>query len=348
MNNRRTLSRQDYTVGWICALPTEMAASEAMLDEVHNPVAQDSFDHNSYTLGRIRGHNIVMMCLPAGGTGTVSAARAATRMTNSFRALRFGLMVGIGGGVPSKEKDIRLGDVVVSHPDARSGGVLQYDFGKTVQEGRFMQTGTLDKPPEALRAALARLQAKHIRQDPGFVQYLVDIAANHPKMAAGFAHPGADNDVLYDGLYDHPEGHGTCVACDPGRKVSRAPRGSADPVIHLGLIASGNQVMRHGATRDRLRREMGIDCFEMEAAGLMDGFPCLVIRGICDYADSHKNKGWQPYAAATAAAYAKELLDTVSRDAVTDTPVAPDTTPVTPETTAGPRSCPGEEPCPLL
>jgi nucleoside phosphorylase len=52
-------------------------------------------------------------------------------------------------------------------------------------------------------------------------------------------------------------------------------------------------------------------CFEMEAAGLMNSFPCLVIRGICDYADSHKNKQWQPHAAGTAAAYAKEVLSVI-------------------------------------
>jgi len=61
-------------------------------------------------------------------------------------------------------------------------------------------------------------------------------------------------------------------------------------------------------TRDQLRKDLGVLCVEMEAAGLMDEFPCLVIRGICDYADSRKNKKWQPYAAATAAGYAKELL----------------------------------------
>jgi nucleoside phosphorylase len=52
----------------------------------------------------------------------------------------------------------------------------------------------------------------------------------------------------------------------------------------------------------------------MEAAGLMNSFPCLVIRGICDYADSHKDDLWQRYAAATAAAYAKELLIYVSTE----------------------------------
>jgi nucleoside phosphorylase len=101
--------------------------------------------------------------------------------------------------------------------------------------------------------------------------------------------------------------------------VDRESRDSDVPIIHYGLLASGNQVMRHGFTRDRLRRELDVLCFEMEAAGLMDGFPCLVVQGICDYSDSHKNKRWQPYAAATAAAYAKDLLSVISRQQVTVT-----------------------------
>ncbi|KAL2012539.1 hypothetical protein VTN00DRAFT_64 [Thermoascus crustaceus] len=80
--------------------------------------------------------------------------------------------------------------------------------------------------------------------------------------------------------------------------------------------------MKHGRTRDKLAQELGILCFEMEAAGLMDNFPCLVIRGICDYADSHKNKIWQEYAAATAAAYAKELLSVIHTNQILETPVA--------------------------
>ena len=62
----------------------------------------------------------------------------------------------------------------------------------------------------------------------------------------------------------------------------------------------------------------------MEAAGLMDNFPCLVIRGICDYSDAHKNKKWQPYAAATAAAYAKELLGVIHPVQVDKTPSTAD------------------------
>ena len=66
--------------------------------------------------------------------------------------------------------------------------------------------------------------------------------------------------------------------------------------------------MKDAILRDKLAREQGVLCFEMEAAGIMNRFPCLVIRGICDYCDSHKNKQWQGYAAMTAAAYTKELL----------------------------------------
>lgn len=108
--------------------------------------------------------------------------------------------------------------------------------------------------------------------------------------------------------------------------MHREPRTSEDPFIHYGLIASGDQVMRDGATRERLRRELDVLCFEMEAAGLMDDFPCLVVRGICDYADSHKNKQWQGYAAAAAAAYAKELLSVVPGNLVVSTRTAIETT----------------------
>ena len=112
----------------------------------------------------------------------------------------------------------------------------------------------------------------------------------------------------------------TCDNCEISGQVTRPVRDRHDPVIHYGLIASGNQVIKHGGTRDKLGRELGILCFEMEAAGLMDNFPCPVIRGICDYADSHKNKQWQGYAAATAAAYAKELPSVIHPNQVEETP----------------------------
>jgi nucleoside phosphorylase len=115
-----------------------------------------------------------------------------------------------------------------------------------------------------------------------------------------------------------------CTACEKGNLIQR-PDDRHDPtipVIHYGLIASGNQVMKDGALREKCREELGILCFEMEAAGLMDSFPCLVIRGISNYSDSHMNDRWKMYAAATAATYAKELLVTMPISDVDRTPTA--------------------------
>lgn len=103
--------------------------------------------------------------------------------------------------------------------------------------------------------------------------------------------------------------------------MERITREETEPVIHYGLIASGNQVMRHGITREKLRKKHGMLCFKMEAAGLMNNFPCLVIRGICDYSNTHKNKRWQHYAAAVTAAYAKEHLGVIATVQVEQTEI---------------------------
>ncbi|KAF3287435.1 hypothetical protein TWF970_007160 [Orbilia oligospora] len=125
-------SRDDYTVGWICAIPLEMAAARAMLDNIHVELPNQEDDRNAYTFGELSGHYVVIACLPFGTYGTTSAALVASQMRSSFPSVRFYLMVGIGGGVPSEAVDIRLGDIVVSRPTGRYSGVLQYDFGKAV------------------------------------------------------------------------------------------------------------------------------------------------------------------------------------------------------------------------
>lgn len=299
---KRCLKIEDYTVGWISALSIELAAAVEMLDEEHQSLPHLS-DSNIYTLGRIGKHNVVIACLPAGQMGTNSAATVAIQMKLRFTSMKFGLMVGIGGGVPSKESDIRLGDVVVSQPYMQHGGVVQYDFGKTGVEGHFTRTGSLNTPPTVLLSALAKLRSDYERGIVKLQKHL-SFFARLPK----FAYQGADFDVLYNASYNHV-GEEACNECSKEEVVRRVPRENTEPSLHFGLIASGNQVMKDGVTRDRLRTELGgILCFEMEAAGLMNSFPCLVIRGICDYADSHKHSEWQAYAAATAAACAKELL----------------------------------------
>lgn len=222
-------------------------------------------------------------------------------------------MVGIGGGVPSETDDIRLGDIIVSKPGPDNGGVVQYDFGKTIRENRFIRTGSLNKPPTALLTALSTVQAKHKAAKYGYIEYLSTIPE---PLQQEFSRPGTDKDRLFAANYDHVGNNPTCDHCDPEMVKKRAPRASPVPRVFYGTIASANQVMRLGAIRDKRAEECKALCFEMEAAGLMDDFPCVVIRGICDYADSHKNKQWQPYAAYTAATYAKELLSVIASEAV--------------------------------
>ncbi|KAJ4984272.1 hypothetical protein SVAN01_10241 [Stagonosporopsis vannaccii] len=299
------LSREKYTVGWVCALPVELAAAQEMLDEEHVTHASDAHDTNIYTCGSIGEHNVVTACLPNGRIGTNSAAAVAAQMQSAFTSIQFGLMVGIGGGVPSEEVDIRLGDVVVSSPHETHGGVVQYDMGKTVPGG-LERTGSLNAPPTILLNAVANLQAKHIRRKGTLQAHVSRIEA-----VAGFERNAAGPDVLFKATYDHIGGR-TCNGCSSSHMEYRRTR-APEVSVYYGTIASGNQIMRSAAERDRVSAELGggILCFEMEAAGLMNSFPCIVVRGICDYADSHKNKRWQPYAAGTAAAYAKELLTTI-------------------------------------
>ena len=153
---------QAYTIGWICALTTESVAARAFLDEEHDgPSHIAQHDNNSYVLGRIGSHNVVIAVLPDGDYGTSSAAAVARDMLHSFPYVRIGLMVGIGGGAPSSRHDIRLGDVVVSSRDGSKGGVFQYDFGKTIQNQAFEETSFLDQPPMVLRTAVSTLKGTY-------------------------------------------------------------------------------------------------------------------------------------------------------------------------------------------
>ncbi|PYH77605.1 purine and uridine phosphorylase [Aspergillus uvarum CBS 121591] len=297
---------EDYAIGWICALPVELAAAQAMLQEAHPRLPAGWNDPNNYLFGSIGMHNVIITSLPAGVYGTTSAATVAAHMQASFPHLKFFLMVGIGGGVPSEDADLRLGDIVVSKPKLGYGGVVQYDYGKAMADGSFQVTGALNKPPQALLATLARLEAEDMVNGSQIVRHLENMVTRYPHMSL-FTRPEED-DILFEADYVHPVPTADCSECDHARALKRLCRASDAPRVHCGLIASGNSVMKDAMARDKLAQSLGIICFEMEAAGLMDSFPCLTIRGVCDYADSHKNKTWQSYAAATAAAYAKELL----------------------------------------
>jgi nucleoside phosphorylase/tetratricopeptide (TPR) repeat protein len=301
----------DYTVAWICALPLEATAARTMLDKTHAPPPRIA-DPNAYDFGELNGHHIVIAYLPNGVYGTVSAATVTSRMRLTFPRLQLGLMVGIGGGVPSESHDIRLGDVVVSKPGKKHGGVIQYDYGQAVQGGQFEQTGVLNQPPQALLTHMTWLESKHITGAEDAILQLVSVVLERdPSIREGFSAPEQHTDLFFHSSYRHVDKKQDCESCDKEQLVNRQPRDTKAPFIHYGLIASGNQVMKDSETRDRLAQQYGILCFEMEAAGLANELPTIVIRGICDYCDSHKHRKWQGYAALTAAAYVRLMLLTI-------------------------------------
>jgi nucleoside phosphorylase len=135
-------------------------------------------------------------------------------------------------------------------------------------------------------------------------------------MRREYKRPDPEGDRLYQSQVVHPlineaSCAGSCGDDDPSKLTLRRKRTEDEDnlAVHYGLIASGNRLIQDALLRDALIAEKGILCFETEAAGLVNHFPCLVIRGICDYADTHnKYEEWQGYAAMAAAAYAKDLL----------------------------------------
>lgn len=314
-----TVGHKEYTVGWICAISCEYVAAQAFLDEEHgNPECVSKNDNNVYTLGRVWNHNVVIAGLPQGEYGIAAAAGVARDMLHSFPNIRIGVMVGIGGGAPSQKHDIRLGDVVVSAPRTGYGGLFQYDFGKTIQNEKFQTTGFLNQPPSLLRAAVTDIEAQYERKGHHLKEAINGVLERWPRLQRKYKRPDQSGDRLYRSDVIHPSNEErrceTVCGSDLTKLVSRPQRNDDenDIVVHYGLIASANQLMKDALVRDKLTMEKDVLCFEMEAAGLMNHFPCLVIRGICDYSDSHKNKEWQGYAAMAAAAYAKDLLCRIS------------------------------------
>ncbi|KAJ9296780.1 hypothetical protein DTO271G3_4979 [Paecilomyces variotii] len=306
-------SANKYKIGIVCALHIELKAIRSLFDETHsNVVIAD--DRNCYALGRMGGHNVVAVCLPLGLYGTNAATDVISNMRRSFPSLNLCLLAGIGAGVPSTKNDIRLGDVVVSTPSGRYSGVLPYDMIKSLELGVSRLNGYLCPPPQTLMCAISELESDPSLSPTPLDEFLKEIQERNPQ----YKYPGADNDQLFTPEYIHPNEHETCERCDSTYLVRRTRRSSDQPRIFYGLIASGNRLMRSASERDKLGREHNVLCFEMEAAGVMNTFPCLIIRGICDYADSHKNKTWQEYASATAAAYAKLLLSRVRTSSATE------------------------------
>lgn len=281
----------------------------AMLDDLHASLPASSYDDNIYSLGSIGEHNVVIACRPIGQFGIRAAVvTTAAKMISTFPLIKFVLMVGIGGGVPP---NVRLGDVVVGTPNGQFPCVVQWD-------DSILQTGSLIDTPPLLLTALSKIEAMHRLVGSRIPEYLERLRQDAPRLASRYLKSDSLQDMLFEANYSHVKFHdddgekeqAKCGFCDETMTIEREPRGM---LVHYGLIASSHREVKNAAIRDELNREFGenILCIDTEVAGLTNNFPCLVIRGICDYADSHKNKDWQGHATIVAAAYAKELLQYV-------------------------------------
>ncbi|GLA66471.1 hypothetical protein AtubIFM54640_009049 [Aspergillus tubingensis] len=339
-----------YTIAYITALPKEQTAVLATLDIIHNQhIPTPVSDKNTYTLGSIPPHNIVLTCLPT--MGTTSAASAVTSLLHTFPSIRFALLVGVAGGVP--RNGVRLGDVVVSVPVSGGyGGVVGWDRGMLVGDGRVVLSqdgGGLGVREEfgvglGVKKVLDRLRRNSEMVARKINGCLDDVEERFPRLVPRWTRCDGLRDPLLERwwVYSHlcllvwvlwkvvvagvvgllglwgleMMGVGFGFEGNVGKEkmMIAGEKKGRNVHVHYGLIASGNFVVKDAKARDALNKgfEGGILCVEMEAAGVMDLVPCIVVRGICDYADSGKNKDWQEYAAMVAAAYARVLLESLS------------------------------------
>ncbi len=297
-----------YRLAIVTALPKEFAAVEVMLDQ-HDDITIPG-DSGRYTVGNIGPHPVVVTLLPKMGNNPATAV--SSNLLRSFPTISDILMVGIAGGVPdpnNAENHVRLGDIVVS----MDAGVMQFDLGKLEQVVRKREPPhahftirATDPPPSArLQQAVRLLEARRIRGEQPWEQYITRATA-----LENAVRPPKTKDILYD-------------SHDPSKIIPHpkdATRVSRQPKLHYGLIGSSNMLLKEPKLRDRLRDEYNVRAIEMEGSGIatatwMSGNTgYLLIRGICDYCDSHKNDMWQGYAAAVAAAYARALIESIPMD----------------------------------
>lgn len=198
-------------------------------------------------------------------------------------------------------RDIRLGDILVALPEGEIAALVAYDLGKETTSDGFqaLRLGyALANPDPVVRSAIGSIKLRNNSQL--FLQHY-EAMKDEEHDGGNFRDPGQDRDMLYETAEDGTE-----------KLVNRLPRVASQRTrVWYGPIGSGEKLLKNASKRDELRDKYNIIGLEMEAAGTMNRFPVGVIRGVCDYGDMHKNKEWQPYAAAMAAAYAKAILNEI-------------------------------------
>ena len=281
---------EEITVAWICPLAVEGQAALLMLDEFYDEIPQRKHGQSlQYIMGRMCDQDIVIVRFPEGEVGIGVSGSVIGEMTQYLPSLELVFLVGLGAGLPSesKKRDIRLGDVAVAVPGDDHSGIIHYTLQKIMDGGETKVKGFTNATSKVLRSAVGRIRTTGGFSQGSFLDHLNDLQDN-PK-AKSFFRPG---DIRPSPSYSLPSER------DSGN----------DPVVHYGTILSGDSVVKSKELRDSLRDKHDAICIEMEAGGLMNTWPAVVIRGISDFGDSSKNDEWHKYGSVTAAAYAKEVL----------------------------------------
>ncbi|CRG85878.1 hypothetical protein PISL3812_02882 [Talaromyces islandicus] len=300
-------SRKEFEIAIICALPVEADAVEALLDEhydIHTYGKQEG-DDNAYAVGRIGGHHVVLAFMP--GMGNRNSASVARGLRVSFTEIKLALLVGICGGAPysTDNTEIILGDVIISD------SVIEYDFGRQYPDGFVRKSGVKDtfgQPNQEIRSLLNSLRTSRKRSQ--IQRHIMNHLKDQGRNERDWCYPGVSQDRFQDPVCELAL-KSDCRQLGCAEQLiqrGRLDAGRPEVFIHIGTVASANTVMRSGEHRDRLAENAGIIAFEMEGAGVWDNLPCIIIKGVCDYADCHKTKAWQSYAAATAASCTKAFL----------------------------------------
>ncbi|GJC83730.1 hypothetical protein ColLi_06568 [Colletotrichum liriopes] len=304
--------REDFQVAIICALPLET--------------------------GRIGSHNVVLLLLS--NMGKVNAASATANLQSTYTGIKLAILTGICGGLPSpwSANELLLGDVVISK------SIVQYDLGRQYPNDFATKANveeTLGRPSREIRSLLATFETRQGRSDlqRQTSQALVQLQQKATEYGdrSLYQRPSLTEDLLFEPGYLHRHRDSqncncsdseacetarstSCekLQCGRERVVSRKRLRTEhldedavtaeDPQVFVGRVGSGDTVMKSGLDRDRVAAQHSLVAFEMEGAGVWDEIPSIVVKGVCDYADSHKNKNWQNFAAATAASTAKALL----------------------------------------
>ena len=322
----RPLSLDQVAVGIVTALPEEFAAVCEVLGCKRPITAMREGGDNVYRLGVVReqaGHwGIVVAVALLNNMGNVTAATRATNMVTDCPQLRDIIVCGIAGAVPNPYKPddhVRLGDIVVS-----GNGVLQYDFGKQVENG-FKIIAGVQLPSHRLLTSARSLQADEFVGKRPWEHY---IESGLRTLGSQFERPAPSTDVLREAKSSDPNGLRNkvmeCVRRWFSGYLSHRPvhhpddplriRNPERPRVFHGLIASASRVQKDPKMRDRLRTEYGAKAIEMETAGAahaayIGNVGYFVVRGTCDYCNQDKNDIWHPYAALIAAAYTRALLE---------------------------------------